>query len=202
MEGWTLKEIAPVLSAIAIVASILHTHWSLQRQGKRELALKKLDLQLRELDRFIDQRHDRALDPDQAVLQSPSDVKHLLELPLDADIDPASLTSAQRKLIREYYFQGEQYGRIEARVLRVQVIPTSEEDARRLAGDIYSYYQETRDVRQYLYGDRSTFYYFSDLREFLDDLSTCPHDPDPDRARERAVAYLTQKIRKLAAKRF
>ncbi|MFK5004594.1 hypothetical protein, partial [Klebsiella pneumoniae] len=71
-------------------------------------------------------------------------------------------------------FQGEQYGRIEARVLRVQVLPTSEVDAARLAGDIYNYYQETQTFRRYLYVDLSTFYYFSDLRELLDDFDNCP----------------------------
>ena len=187
-ETWTLKEIAPVLSALAIMISLLHTHWSLQKQAKRELALKMLDLQLRELDRFIDQRHSRALDPDQAVLQSPSDVKHILELPGDVDLDPTDLTPAQRKLIREYYFQGEQYGRIEARVLRVQVLPTTEADALRLAGDIYGYYQETHAFARYLYGD------------LLECLSTGKWSSDPALARKAAIPMLTEKIKALAAK--
>lgn len=190
-----LKEIAPLLSAAAIVASIFHTHWSLKVQGKRELALKMLDLQLRELDRFIDQRHDRAMDPEQAVLQSPRDVKLILELPVDHELDPAALSPAQLKVIRECYFQGEQYGRIEARVLRVQVLPTSEAEAKRLAGDIYSYYLEASPFRRYLYGDLSTFYYFSDLRQILNDLEDLA--PASEAA---AVNFLAGRIRKLAAK--
>lgn len=197
-----LKEIAPVLSAIAILISLLHTHWSLQRQAKRELALKKLDLQLKELDRFIDQRHDRALDPEQAVLQSPSDIRHILQLPIDEEVHPSTLTNEQKTLIREYYFQGEQYGRIEARVLRVQVLPTSEVDAARLAGDIYNYYQETQTFRRYLYGDLSTFYYFSDLRELLDDLDNSPAPSMGASAKDESIKYLTEKIRKLTAKTF
>ncbi|MBL8086800.1 MAG: hypothetical protein JNM85_01860 [Chthonomonas sp.] len=132
MAANLLEDIKSVVTIIGstgtmVVATLAYLTY---RRGMNEThksrELHRLDLLMAEINRMIEYRTARALNPAMAYLQNPTEVRWVLEVsndPLGAD---EVLSESQERILSRYFFGGAEYGRLEARFLRIQYLESTQ----------------------------------------------------------------------------